>query len=380
MATILRGIQGVMSGQFVVLKALMGETLDERMLSYGLALLMSAMATGFTVGPSIRGWTAFPAEQHPASFSEDGIFGRFPALLTHIIIAVGLGLGILLTFVLFPKNMPNQRSEPVTEMKPIGYGATESEKNNIVERIVERDTESQETLFQRFKSSNFMRVLRSKECSLCSLLYMLTSVVEIGFEEMFPILAATSPAYKGLGFSPTDIGMVLMVYLIACIVLQITLLPRLNNYFGSKKYLILSSLVLVFVTPLFPMISAIHNITFKWGTLIVVLLVHKCCTLSLLLSINVLISNSVENGLLGSAYGVTYMAANLGSLIGPLMCGAVYSWSLRNIQGVEGNVDPLGFPLNQFCTFYLLSGLSVVVATIAATLDDRMDTRKLAGS
>ena len=94
------------------------------------------------------------------------------------------------------------------------------------------------------------------------------------------------------------------------------------------------------------------------------------------LAINVLISNSSDPELRGSAMGVTMTAANMGRLLAPLLCGSIYSWSLENIQGIKGNIEPLGFPLNQFCTFYFLSAICVVIAVITASLPDSMNRRK----
>ena len=90
-ATIGRGLQGVASGQIVVLKAFMGEVCEGEMLAYGLAVLMSTCAIGNTVSPCIGWWTAFPADEYPNIVSKDGRFGSFPALLPNIIIAAGLG-------------------------------------------------------------------------------------------------------------------------------------------------------------------------------------------------------------------------------------------------------------------------------------------------
>ena len=52
---------------------------------------------------------------------------------------------------------------------------------------------------------------------------------------------------------------------------------------------------------------------------------------------------------------------------------------IEKYQGVECNLNPLGFPLNQFFTFFVLSGISILVAVIGATLDDRMDQRNSVG-
>ena len=191
MATVTRGLQGFSCGQIIVLKALMGEACTKKMLSYGLACMMSGWAVGNTLGPSIGGWTAFPAEEFPHVFSHDGVFSEFPALLPNLIIAAGLGVGIILTLIFFPKNLMKRSKEEeavLNERKPNGYGATESNghvakatngygvKETTGYFVSETTKQTTPTLVERFMSSGFVRVLCSKECSICSLLYLLLSI------------------------------------------------------------------------------------------------------------------------------------------------------------------------------------------------------------
>ena len=91
------------------------------------------------------------------------------------------------------------------------------------------------------------------------------------------------------------------------------------------------------------------------------------------LSINILVNNSVDVSVIGSANGVTMAVSYLGKLLAPITCGGLYTWSLTNIKGVPGNDHPLGFPLDQFLAFFFLSFLSVLCAVCTAMLSSHMN-------
>ena len=57
------------------------------------------------------------------------------------------------------------------------------------------------------------------------------------------------------------------------------------------------------------------------------------------------------------------------------MVGSIYSWSLTNIKGVEGNEKPLGFPFNQYFPFFVLSILSIVNTIFASRIPLSLDTK-----
>ncbi len=183
-------------------------------------MYQGAFAIGMIIGPSVGGWTAFPSETMPSIFSKSGVFGRFPALLPNFIAALGLGTGVLLTLNLFPKNRPTveEARRLISENKRNDHYGMDSlhpdEKHSNIS-LSEGNTYKnfrQGTSFcDLIKSSLVFRVLMIRECWFCCLVYGLFSVADVGFIEMFPVLAATLPEYKGLGFTPTQLGTVLMV-------------------------------------------------------------------------------------------------------------------------------------------------------------------------
>ena len=63
-------------------------------------------------------------------------------------------------------------------------------------------------------------------------------------------------------------------------------------------------------------------------------------------------------------------------MIAPTMVGSIFSWSLTNIKGVEGNEKPLGFPLNQYFPFFVLSLIAILNAVLCSRIPLSMDKSK----
>ena len=59
--------------------------------------------------------------------------------------------------------------------------------------------------------------------------------------------------------------------------------------------------------------------------------------------------------------------------IAPAMCGSIYSWSLENIKGVKENTNALGFPLNQYMAFFVLSIIFIISGIIVMQLPKSLD-------
>ena len=49
-------------------------------------------------------------------------------------------------------------------------------------------------------------------------------------------------------------------------------------------------------------------------------------------------------------------------MLAPLVFGRLYSWSLTNVKGVQVNNHPLGFPFDQYFSFFVMSMLATLCA------------------
>ena len=406
-ATITRFLQGCSSGHIITLKALLADVCDDTNMSLGLSILMTAFSVGNIIGPSLGGFLVFPAEKYPEVFSKENIFGKFVVLMPNLLIVVGMGVGGILAFIFLPNdkkktgenthlinsnNMQyNSLVDETISVTESSFGAyidlslkfgkdysTRKEIENHVKLCEDIDSSiSGLSWLERFKKSKFVKVLKIKECFFSCLLYGLFALVDIGFSEMFPLLAATSPIYKGMGFTTSQIGTVLMIVSGLVVILQITVLPKMTNRFGSKKILIASNLTLTFLCPMLPVVAAITNKSALWICLILLIFSIRLTIFAAYLAINILVNNSVGNDLLGSANGAAMAAASIGRLVAPLLCGSLYSWSLKNIKGNDSNQNALGFPFNQFFAFYFLSIWSIIISVFTATLPDGMNNKRV---
>ena len=64
-------------------------------------------------------------------------------------------------------------------------------------------------------------------------------------------------------------------------------------------------------------------------------------------------------------------------LVAPTVFGRIFSWSLRNVKGVEGNEHPLGFPFNQYFSFFVMSIVGVICALILLFMKEDNDNKNL---
>ena len=53
-------------------------------------------------------------------------------------------------------------------------------------------------------------------------------------------------------------------------------------------------------------------------------------------------------------------------MLGPTCFGSIYSWSLKNVKGIAGNDDALGFPLNQYFAFFVVGILTLCINVVPA--------------
>ena len=59
--------------------------------------------------------------------------------------------------------------------------------------------------------------------------------------------------------------------------------------------------------------------------------------------------------------------------ISPAALGHLFSWSLTNVKRVEENKHPLGFPFNQYFTFFVISLFATVAALLTLKLPRQRD-------
>jgi MFS family permease len=382
-ATIMRFLQGCFMGNVVITKAILADLCDDTNMSVAMSIIMTAYAIGLILGPAIGGYLAFPAEQYPNIFTKESIFSRFGIFLPSLVVALGIAIFVSLAI----KFLPSDKEKPYKEYQSVS-------NKDLLEDTVE-DIEDEEgykklndepecessatklSFVARIKTFKYYKVLTQKGCLHCALLYCCFSMLDIGFAEVFSLLAASDVKYHGMGFTTAQIGAVLMIVSIILTVLQLTFMPRIVRYFGPKKTLVGSTFILTFLYPLICLIAESKSKVTLWACLIIFLIVNRGVTFAVIVSFIILINNSVDSEYLSIVNGLAQTSSSFGRMLAPISAGSIFAWSLTNIKGLQDNKHPLGFPFNQFFVFFFFSVGTLIIALVSLLIPASLNNKKL---
>jgi hypothetical protein len=117
----------------------------------------------------------------------------------------------------------------------------------------------------------------------------------------------------------------------------------------------------------FPMVYKLPQVTL-WISVVVVYSGVRVVTTSGLCVVEMLLSATVSKDVLGSAMGLSKAVGSVSRGLSRVVCGRLYSWSLTNVRGVAANTHPLGFPLDTFFVFLMLSALTLLFVLCAVNI------------
>nr|XP_047122996.1 probable peptide/nitrate transporter At3g43790 [Hydra vulgaris] len=200
--------------------------------------------------------------------------------------------------------------------------------------------------FLKWKS-NFVNLFRYPDFLLVLIFYGLQAFTNIGYEELFPVHAATELSYNGYGMSESAIGMLFLIVASFQIGIQLTVVSMMMEKTGAKMTLCTSNLGFCIFIVFLPTVRMVKNKLGFWITMCIHQILLRSMMFAGLLAINVLLNNSVGSSLLGLANGLAMSVTALGRTVGPITFGIVYSWSLKNVENTLKGYKSLGFPFNE---------------------------------
>ncbi|XP_047144876.1 uncharacterized protein LOC105844703 isoform X2 [Hydra vulgaris] len=384
-AVVTRFLQGLSMGIVVITKAYMSDICDDSNLATGLGVVFSGYNVGLVIGPSMAGFLVFPVETYPKVFKKDSFFDTFKIFIPNFIIVLGMTLALLASIFVLPKKTYNDNDSLLIEdKKDSSMFNVDAYLNCSVDiellkkskrlqtsestRLIDPKLSKLKKFWILLKMSSFFKLLRNKEFLISSMLYGLYTLFTIGYEELFPVFASTSIEYGGLGMSTSEIGLLYLVISITMFILQLVLVNKMINRFGSKKIFIVSSLIFGFLMPFIPLISVIKNKVFLWIILWINQVFIRVAMTSGFTAVNIFINNSVESDLLGIANGVGMSASSIGRSIGPASFGSLFTWSLANRRS---------FPFNQYFSFILILVVTIIVSLISLCVPESLNKKKI---
>jgi MFS family permease len=152
------------------------------------------------------------------------------------------------------------------------------------------------------------------------------ATVQILFDELLPLFCSTSTQRGGLGWQPSDVGVVQIGHGFAHIFCQLVLVPYVQRRYGLLTSFRASLLPLPLFLLLFPFVGFMSSWPAYAKTTVVLALALRALFFTVsFTSIMLLINNSTPAASLGFVTGVSQMVASFVRTVGPAIGGGVMS-------------------------------------------------------
>jgi hypothetical protein len=280
------------------------------------------MCIGAIFSPAIGGLLETPSK-YWNNIDENHILGKYPYLLPSLVISLLPLIGFI-----------------------IGYF-------NIEEVYKENNETNKEKIS--------LKHIFNKNVIITSFLYFNIRFSLMGSDNLFPLLLSTSKENKGLNFNSTSIGIIYMTSAIFLMLFSVIVIPKLKTSFGTYNLFLVVQFLnpfTLFMISLLSDMNKLSNIVLYFFSSLFFILKGSTATISMIL-VNLMINNSAEKKYLGRINGFSQSLAALGSIIGPLLSGIMYSWSISNNK----------FPFDIHFAFFIFSLTSVTNIFISFLLE-----------
>jgi len=166
------------------------------------------------------------------------------------------------------------------------------------------------------------------------------------YSEIFPLWAESGKAYRGLGFSTNDVGLVLSITGVGVLIFQLLVFPPLVNYAGAILITRIAAVLSIPVLTSYPFIAMLSG-TSLWVAVTCASLLRNFLSGAVSTGTSLLLNNSVPQDQKGAANGIAVTGISLFQVFGPTTGGSIFAWAQehQNTSFLPGN-EMVFFVLN----------------------------------
>ncbi|KXN66444.1 MFS general substrate transporter [Conidiobolus coronatus NRRL 28638] len=344
-AILMRFISGLLNGNVSVIRTAATEITDNSNRSMAFSYMPLVMNLGYIFGAAIGGYLSDPVTKYPTLFQNNQFLKTYPYFLPCLISGLlNLGNAIVAYFFL-EETLKNEKSLP----------STLKNSQNLQNNEPSTSSSSTNNLIQNIKPKEFK--LTSKTLTVILAFGLLTMAMVFN-NELFILWSVTSIEKGGLNFNTNDISNILTSGGLILLIFQLYLFPKLQKRLGALKLYRYSFSIFIITCVLMPMLNLLTDYyTLMIIGLVLLNLVRAICLVMGSISLQLLLvdSNS-DSSKLGTINGYNQTLANFCKSIGPILCGAAYSWSLSHSYY---------FPFNRYFSWVILIILSLTNCIIS---------------
>ncbi len=347
-----RFLMGLGNGNLGVAKSYIAEVTDQTNQNCAFSLVGIQWGAGLALGSAIGGYCSRPAHYHPSSFPPDGLFAQYPYLLPMLVTAGTAVAAGVAGFFLLEESLPHRNNHR--------YGQVGVE----AEADAEVAAEDASGVLEPFR---VRMLLQQPVLALLVACYFTVAMMDMIFDEIFPLVALLPPERGGLSFKEADTGRAMLVNGVASVTFQLLIFPPVVNRYGQIASFRFATSWSMLYYLLFPSVHYLRSLptALFWPAMIPVLLGRSLAQLFLFATIFVLISNAVPAHHRAAFNGFAQSAACAARSVAPAIGGSLLSWSL--------NVDA-GFPFNHHFIYVCIASMAALSLALSFRLPRSLES------
>ncbi|ORX70618.1 MFS general substrate transporter [Linderina pennispora] len=370
-ALIARSLNGLLSGNVAVSKSVVAEISDNTNRSRCMAILPLLWNVGCVGGAAIGGLLADPVNQYPNLFGSIRIFHELPFLLPCLVGSMVTLFGIVYGFVMLEETLATKKARRYThgDLRPPVKAGLADETTPLVSSETAQAADEPAAAYKR----RTLRDLLTPTVVTVMVTNMLMCLGIACCDQIYPIFAATKTSDGGLGFDSRNIGISLAISGVVVLYLQLIMYPRLERKFGALYCYQQGQKVMIPMYLAMPCLSWIaarsgqaveHAVgtdqpviftpayAMLWILLLANLFLRVIGNVLFFTSVNLLSANLAPTTAdLGLMNGAQQLAMSVTRVIGPVMAGYIWSWSIKH---------DLPYPFNAHLVWVICALLTAV--------------------
>jgi MFS family permease len=305
---------GLLNGNVVVMKTMMGELTDSTNMAQGFALIPIVWCIGGFLGPLMGGTLARPQDHWPTLFS--GSFWRnYPYFLPCAVAACLLVLALIMMTLFLGETLSTKRRSKFTSTA-----------------VAVSNSPDRESLARKSMANASLRSLLTPSVVIPIANYAMLAFLDVSFRVLMPLFFSTPTYLGGLGFDPATIGSWMALFGIVDGVFQAVFFARIVDWVGPKRLFCISVSCYAPLMAMFPIMSWIlrargevdHAITFALLCHLVVAVTWDMAYGTIFLFIT---ASAPTNNVLGAINGLGQTSAAVTRAVGPALATSLFAAS-----------------------------------------------------
>ncbi|KAH8899370.1 MFS general substrate transporter [Thozetella sp. PMI_491] len=358
MAITVRAVMGGGNGNVGIIRTMVAEMVPEKELQpMAFSLMPLVWSIGSVFGPAFGGFFATPAEKFPDSFGKSEFFNKYPYALPNLVACCVFFVSSLTGLLFLRETLESKRDKKDWGLV-LGEKLTRPFHRPRASRRQHRrsfvDDEATAPLLSRaaMTSDEAIRVsieaptmaeVFSSQTIINLISYTFLAFHSVAFDQALPVFLSyqryvpdenTHLPFKfsgGFGLKPDRIGVISVVYGVACGIIQFVAFPPLCRYYGVLRCFKAACLIFPAVYFLIPYTTLIQDDTARFGAFLFLLLVKGAAVIIGFPCTTILLTNSASSlRILGTLNGFATSFSGIGRAIGPALTGVVFTLGLKH--------------------------------------------------